>query len=519
MENSSKGTVLIIDDSPSIVFMLKNILSEDGYSIIVANCGEEGIEKSIEYKPDVILLDVMMPGIDGFEVCRLIKSNEATVDIPILMVTAVNDVSSKVTGLKVGASDYLTKPFSAPELLARVASQMRIKKLHDELKSRNKELMDTYTNLKETQTQMLQMAKLSSLGEMIAGIAHELNNPLSGIIGYSELLLSREEIGNYHRQIKKIHGQAERCKNIIQNLLSFSREQSPEKTVCSIKVILEEVIGFVKYQLESDGIEIHKSFAQDLPDMLLDKNQLQQVFLNIINNSHQALKGLKREKIITINSFVKSRSVIVEITDTGTGIGEDILDKIFDPFFTTREVGEGRGLGLSICFGIIKEHGGNIKVDSVLDRGATFTVELPFEETSVSGEDDGLFSSNIIPGNILIVDDEEVIREVISTALEKIGHRVDSSKNGSLALEKIENKKYDLILTDIKMPAVDGKALYECIKEKHPHLSDKVLFMSGDIMGLPRDQFFSEQEGRIIKKPFSISQLQQKVTELLHRLP
>ncbi|MEQ8221473.1 MAG: response regulator, partial [Candidatus Eremiobacterota bacterium] len=300
MEEKAKGTILVIDDSSAIVLLISTILREEKYDVITAFTGEEGVDKATEHKPDLIILDVMMPGMDGFETCVRLKADPVTKDIPVIIVTAVNDTPSKVSGLKAGASDYLTKPFNAHELLARVGSQMRIKILHDELKASNSRLTVAYTELKETQAQMVQMAKLSALGEMIAGIAHELNNPLTGIIGYTELLLSSHETDKFRNKLEKIHKQAERCRKIIHNLLSFSKEQAPEKAMCSVNDMIVQVLDLVRYQLTSDGIIVNTDFDENIPAMMLDRNQIQQVFFNIINNAHQAMKQVDRDRTLTV---------------------------------------------------------------------------------------------------------------------------------------------------------------------------------------------------------------------------
>ena len=368
--------------------------------------------------------------------------------------------------------------------------------------------------MKDTQAQIVQMAKLSALGEMIAGIAHELNNPLTGIIGYTELLLAISDAEKFHRQIKKIHKQAERCKGIIQNLMTFSREQAPEKVKSSVNDILKEVIVLLAYQLTSDGIKIEKDFDDNLPDMFLDKSQIQQVFLNILNNSHQAMRGVLGEKIIVLKTYIEGSRVLVELSDTGRGISKDHIDKVFDPFFTTKKVGEGTGLGLSICYGIVKEHGGKISVKSTLNKGTTFTVDLPFapdKEEASEAPPVAVEEGEELKRTIMVIDDEEVIREVVSTALENLGHDVHIFCDGNVALEEIKAKNYDLILTDIKMPGIDGKVFFEFIKEYEPELAGKVLFMSGDILGLPKDDFLKRFKDRLIEKPFTILKLQERV--------
>jgi len=516
MEEKAKGTILVIDDSSAIVLLISTILREEKYDVITAFTGEEGVDKATEHKPDLIILDVMMPGMDGFETCVRLKADPVTKDIPVIIVTAVNDTPSKVSGLKAGASDYLTKPFNAHELLARVGSQMRIKILHDELKASNSRLTVAYTELKETQAQMVQMAKLSALGEMIAGIAHELNNPLTGIIGYTELLLSSQETNKFRNKLEKIHKQAERCRKIIHNLLSFSKEQAPEKAMCSVNDMIVQVLDLVRYQLTSDGIIVNTDFDENIPAMMLDRNQIQQVFFNIINNAHQAMKQVDRDRTLTVTTSMDKNKVCIDIEDTGTGISPEHMDKIFDPFFSTKNVGEGAGLGLSICYGIVKKHAGHIKVKSVVDKGSTFTVELPLSQQNEYSQQDKENVKVYIKKSVLVIDDEEVIREVVCNAIENLGHHADGFGEVQNALEAIEKKHYDLILSDIKMPDIDGKGLYEFLKEKNSVLAEKLLFMSGDTMGL-KDEFLQQFKDRIIDKPFSIARLQDRINEFFSK--
>lgn len=339
MDKPSKPVVMIVDDSDAILMLMRTILGEANYEIITAISGEEAVEKSLKYSPDVILLDVMMPGIDGFETCSRIKSDARTVDIPILIITIVDDTQNKIKDFEAGASDYLTKPFNPPELVARVKSQVRIKLLHDELKASNEELKNAYTELRNAQLQIIQMAKLSALGEMITNISHELNNPLTDIIDFTKLLLSINDISPYYQYLNKIHDQAERCKKIIKNLLSFSKETSQEKTFYSINYIIKQILKLIKYQLYSDDIKLTTSLNNNLPNIYIDRDQLRQLFLNIINNSYQAMKDIKREKTLTIKSFMENSSIKIEIADNGIGIASENLSKIFDPFFTTFNYG------------------------------------------------------------------------------------------------------------------------------------------------------------------------------------
>jgi two-component system NtrC family sensor kinase len=243
------------------------------------------------------------------------------------------------------------------------------------------------TERKNLQEQLLQSAKLAAVGELISGVTHEVNNPLAVVIGYSEMLLSEEELGGEARDaIKSIHAESERAKKVIQNMLSFARKHNPEKEVIQVNDVIEKTLGLTDYELRKNSVTVVKDLDPDLPETVADPNQLQQVFLNLIINSQQAMSETEDTRQLTIRSRLKepegkdgvSRNMIqVAFEDNGPGIPAASIKKIFDPFYTTKPKGKGTGLGLSVSFGIIKEHGGEIFVKSNEGKGVTFFVELP----------------------------------------------------------------------------------------------------------------------------------------------
>ena len=244
------------------------------------------------------------------------------------------------------------------------------------------------TERKNLQEQLIQSAKLAAVGELIAGVTHEVNNPLAVVMGYSEMILGEENLDpQLRKSIDVIYNEANRARKVIQNLLSFARGHSPEKQFTSINEIMEKTLSLTEYDLRKNNIEVVKRFDPDLPGTMADPNQLQQVFLNLIINAEQAMSGNAGKKQLTIESRVKNGQSrisadvgsVIELSfrDNGPGITEKHLKKIFDPFFTTKPVGKGTGLGLSVSYGIIKEHGGEIYAHSREGEGATFFIELP----------------------------------------------------------------------------------------------------------------------------------------------
>lgn len=380
-------------------------------------------------------------------------------------------------------------------------------------------VMERTRELEATQNQLIQAEKLSALGQLVSGVAHELNNPLSGILGYSQLLLRGQVDGKMQKGLERIESEAQRCKKTVQNLQIFARKHLPQKRPVSIHAILESTLELRAYQLSVNDIQVVRKYDESLPQILADFHQLQQVFLNLIINAHQAMKGVDRKGILTIITKREKEKILVSIGDNGTGIPPDILSKIFDPFFTTKEVGQGTGLGLSICFGILQAHRGDIQVRST--AGETwFTVELPIlddrnmtpagpqvEADSASGNGQGK--------SILVVDDEDTVAEVLSEVLILDGHRVEIARNGIAALEKIAENDYDLILSDLKMPGMDGEELFRRIKEINGPLARRIIFSTGDVASIATKKFLKETGNPCLQKPFEISLVRKIVARIL----
>ena len=260
--------------------------------------------------------------------------------------------------------------------LAAVFNQMteNVKRSKDQLES-------TVDTLKTTQAQLIQSEKLSGIGEFVAGVAHELNNPLTSVMGFAELLKHTDTNPQHQKQLDMIHKSAMRCTKIVQSLLSFARRHQPERKLSSVNELVEGAVEFLQYQLRTSNIEVTTRLDSQLPKTMLDPHQVQQVFLNIINNARQAIEAHQPKGRISITSEHCGQNIRVTFQDNGPGIPEGHLSKVFDPFFTTKEVGKGTGLGLSLCYGIIREHGGTITVRSRPGEGAAFVVELPISTT------------------------------------------------------------------------------------------------------------------------------------------
>jgi two-component system NtrC family sensor kinase len=319
-----------------------------------------------------------------------------------------------------------------------------------------------------------------------------------------------------------LHKASQRCQRIVQSLLSFARRHKPERKPVCVNKLIEDVMEILGYQLRTSNIEVVTQFDPNLPVVLADEHQIQQVFLNIINNARQALEASPSGAKIKITTEVSGDEVRVVIQDNGPGISPENLRRIFDPFFTTKEVGKGTGLGLSLCYGIIKEHGGDITPTSRPGGGATFTISLPIfhmagDTTKVSRPPEtSAFSTNEGSGKkILVIDDEESLLHMMGEELNRHGYEVGLAADGEAGLRQIKQNHFDLAFCDWKMPGVNGRQFYERLRADRPDLCRRVVFITGDVIN-PQMRHFLELEQRpCLTKPFTLTDLRATIKTTL----
>ena len=358
------------------------------------------------------------------------------------------------------------------------------------------------------QSQLLQAEKMSAIGLLISGVTHELNNPLSGIMGFAQLLLQGELNPKARKNLERIYNEAVRSQKIVQNLLSFSRRHKPEKTCQNLNDVIDGVIELRAYQLQVDNVEIVRRYDPRLPKTMLDFHQLQQVILNVVNNAHQAMMEVAdRPRRLVIATSRRGDQLRASFGDSGTGIASDRLESIFDPFFTTKKSGKGTGLGLSVSRAIVKDHQGAMSAESVVGEGTTIHVDLPLLEdpgAKAAGRQTSESSAPGGPMRLLVVDDESILVELLVEFLRSTGHKVDDARNGQRALELATANDYDAILTDLKMPGLDGQGLYERLCRIKPHMARRFIFSTGDLAN-PRTQTFFQTAGcPYLSKPFKL---------------
>lgn len=399
------------------------------------------------------------------------------------------------------------------DFLSTIASQVAIAidntKLYQDLEQK-------VTELKRLQGQLIQTEKLSAIGELVSGVAHEINNPLTSVVGFTQLLLETVENPRDREFLEKIFSEAMTCSEIIRNLLTFARKHPAEKSHNDVNEILRKALELKRYQLESDGIDVIERYAEDLPPAFIDPHQIQQVFFNIINNAHQALVEKKKANELlrlTITSELKKGEVILSFRDTGPGILPDVLPKVFEPFFTTKEVGVGTGLGLSISYGIVKEHGGEILVENRLGEGVTFIVALPLNRRGREKKQKAPLAGHALFAGkkILIVDESASVQEMCAYILRGEGLQVEMAGKAEMALERLRTDRPDLILIDLNMSDADGVTFYNSLLEEVPVLSDKVIFSANSEPDDAVLRFLNEKRLDFLIKPFSIVSLKEAV--------
>ncbi|HEX8871498.1 MAG TPA: PAS domain S-box protein [Candidatus Acidoferrum sp.] len=389
------------------------------------------------------------------------------------------------------------------------------------------------TEMKRLEEQLIQAEKLAAMGQMLAGVAHELNNPLTAILGASELLRDRQGVDDStKRQLEMTHRQARRAARIVQNLLEFSRPASPQKKQLDLNGIIDRTLQLHEHSLRRNSIEVDFQPASTPPVIVGDANQLIQVFLNLVTNAEQAIGEVRSSGHIQIRVGQAGSRVFVTVQDDGVGIKAETLPRLFDPFFTTKRPGGGTGLGLSICMSIAREHGGDIEAETVPGGGAAFTVFLPASAQLTgrrpprevdTGSGQMMAPTASLKGrSLLVLDDEESIRMLLSESLSGHGLKVDTAATAEQALSLILANKYDAVLCDLKLAGTgansDGYGVAQRLKIAAGANKPEVIFMSGDVSG-DDGGMAGSSPARRLQKPFRVTDVLNLLSELWMRVP
>ncbi len=379
------------------------------------------------------------------------------------------------------------------------------------------------TNQRQFQSKLLQTEKMAALGQLVSGIAHELNNPLTAMMGYAQLLLGHNLRPPELVEAKNIFQEAERARRIVKNLLYFAREAKPERMPADLNEIVERTLALRSYELKVENIAVECELDPHLPVTMADPYQLQQVVLNLIVNAEQALLQGRGSGRIRLRTHRLSESrIALEVADDGPGVSPEVASRIFDPFFTTKPPGVGTGLGLSIVYGIVHQHGGEVFLESTPGAGARFAVELPIVPVPARAA----LAEKQLPetaptrgpaGRILVVEDEPTVAQLIADVLREEGHQVEAVMDSQEGLNCIARTRYDLVICDLRMPRLDGPAFYEALVRAGSPVQHKIMFITGDTLA-PRTLEFLEPHGLpYLAKPFLVEELKLAVSRMLER--
>ncbi len=455
--------ILIVEDEKSSRELIKCILKKKQYTILEAENGNRAIEIALKELPLLIILDIMMPELNGYQTCMLLKENEKTKNIPVLFLSAKYEIKEQVKGLKLGALDFITKPVQPDILLSKVKTFIEL---------RTRELQQ-----RKLEEKLRKSEKMQALGQLAGGIAHDFNNILTGILGYSDILLQKlPPQSEFEVFVQNILNAGNRARNITKQILMFSRKSKAIKRPVYIGEVIREVVELVRVS-QPTSINIICKLKQDMVPVLVDPSKIHEVMLNLCTNASYAIKNngkiiieLEEVHILTavdgcIGSLNPGYYSVIKVKDDGEGIDEKDLSHIFEPFFTTKEDREGVGMGLSVVYGIVQSHKGNILVSSKLEQGTEFRIYLPKTDLPVKVEEDVIIELPHGNERILFVDDEQMLIEVNQEILNSLGYEVKTANNSLVALEFFRDNPdaFDLVIADQGMPLMSGFELSENI--------------------------------------------------------
>ena len=543
-----RPVILAVDDDAYNLAVVRDFLTGYNYSVLVAEDGESAVSRADYALPDLILLDIMMPGIDGYETCRRLKQQESTGEIPVIFMSALAETGHKVKGLEAGAVDYVTKPLQQEELLARVRVHLSIQDLSRRLKeanellearveartidlaAANRELKEEIAERQAAQEQLRQSQKMEAIGTLAGGVAHDFNNILTAIMGFGSILRVKLEgdakLSQYANSILISAGKAAK---LTHSLLAFSRKQIIEIKPEGVNEIIR-TIGEILHRVIGEDIELRCSFSPEELVFMGDSGQIEQVLMNLAVNARDAMPTggilrLSTERVeLTeelLDGALKPGSYArITVSDTGCGIAEDIRQRIFEPFFTTKEVGKGTGLGLSIVYGIIRQHGGGVTVQSEDGRGTSIRVHLPLVSSyRTRRESEPVVKPVGGVETILLAEDNDGVRSFMVQTLEDYGYHVIEALNGEDALAKYrtDSGRIRLMILDVVMPRMNGREVYDEVRKEGGEV--RVLFCSGYTDEIIERKGIVEEDGvGYLSKPVTMQGLLAKVRETLDRV-
>lgn len=504
------GQLLMIEDEPQLRSQGQRLLASAGYAVSVVADAPAGLACLRQQHYDVVITDPIRDGAQGVQMLEYLAASRP--ETLVIVITAHPSMASALAALRHGVHDYLPKPWERTQLLASLERAM-VKV------QRQQSVQQALAGLQVMQQQLRHTEKFSALEELITGFAHELNNPLTSVVGYAELLAEAADCpADVCRMLERICQEAARCHRIVQNLLSFARQTPPEKDYIDVGTLCLKTLDLLSYQFKVHNIATVTNFAPALPWTMADSHQLQQALVNILSNAYHAMADQPCQDRLTLTTSYDQDWIYITITDTGPGIPAANVHRIFDPFFTTKP--QGTGLGLSLAYGVVKEHGGELLVKSPPGAGATFIIQLPIlsEARLAPQRQPAVRAAMPVAKQVLVIDDEPAVAQVLVATLQCLGYHAEAVYSGQEASDQIAARMpaqpYDLILCDMQMPQMDGRQFYGWIASQYPSLLQRLLFSSGDTMRQEHQQFVQETGCLLLPKPFVRADLLQCLAQI-----
>lgn len=368
--------------------------------------------------------------------------------------------------------------------------------------------------------ELQQSEKMAALGGLLAGVAHELNNPLSVVVGQATLLIEGSEDTKIVTRGEKIFKAADRCARIVKSFLALARRKPPERKSQDINQIINSSLELLAYQLRNENIELELNFAENLPAIDGDSDQLTQVFTNLALNALQALQGWQgKRKLAIATEVAEDRKIVITFADTGPGIPKDVQSRVFEPFFTTKGQQGGTGIGLSLCLSIIESHNGQLKLNDC-DQGACFIITLPTAVSAATTNAPNATTEGypLLPSRILLVDDEVELAQTLGDLLQPEGHQITLAANGQVALDKLRAQSFDFIISDLRMPVMDGPTLYTELVRSLPHYLLRIIYVTGDTMSPHVQTFLEKTPVPLVEKPYRLQDVKKALFDLQSKL-
>jgi two-component system NtrC family sensor kinase len=401
--------------------------------------------------------------------------------------------------------------------LAEDGNDSRIEALVRDVSERRK-LEDQGRDLSQ---QLLQAEKMAALGQTVSGVAHELNNPLATILTWAERLAARPVDAGTKRGLETILSESERAAKIVRNLLTFARKRNTTRALVDLNGSVRDTLALRAYEQRVSNVTTLEALASGLPQVFADPHQVQQVLLNLVINAEQAMLTANGRGTLIVRTWYDDANemVALEIKDDGPGVPVDVQSKVFDPFFTTKAVGTGTGLGLTVAYAIVEEHGGKIRLASTPGAGASFCVSLPAatggRRVAPAGPTPPPPPRTAAGSAVLVVEDEPALATAVAEALTDAGYRVQRAVDGEEALERVAAAVFDLVICDLKMPRLDGPSFYRLLSERKPTLARHVIFVTGDVAGTDAERFLTDSGCRWLPKPFRLNDLLRVAQEVI----